>query len=298
VRRSGAMPYSTPAEKQAARQQRAIAQRIGGAVAVGVRGLAVIAAAGAASAGGALAVAVSMPVAVLIASLLLVEKMFELWAQDAAHVINDPPRTDFRTQTRARPRPFYPWVFGSSPVEQSATAAAGKLNQAAAHVRALVTARERAWGARNRNELQWERVQLAAAAEFSHMTASDLRAVIEPFQTLASTVDDSAFRDVLRENEEVRRAAERLPVGDLPMEAFLKRGVEEYLPAESLALLYRAGIRIEHLRRPLPRSPTPPDPLGDVAASLREASEPLTAFASSLESVRPDEPFEPTGSGE
>jgi hypothetical protein len=289
------VPYSTPAEKEKARQQNALAERIGGAVAVAVRGLAVIAAgraAGAVAAGQTAAAAAAAPsAAVLIACLLLVEKMFELWARDTQRIVNDPAQPDFRTRTRAQPRPLYPWVFGVSVPEQAATSAATELNQASAQIRAMVTARERAWGARDRDESDWEALQLRSAADFASSAAADLRTAAERIVAFASALEASQFRAVLREREEIRAEAELLPRGDQPLELLFKQGPESYLPAESLALLYGAGVRIETLRRPPQSLPRSSDPLGDTASRFREARQPLGSFAATLDAVSPEPPF-------
>jgi hypothetical protein len=176
---------STQAEKSVAREQVRKARAISGQVGLAVRVLLVY------SAGGGSEGQPAHPLNVLIACLYLVEKMFDNWAADAQAVVDDPPREDFDKPPRSRLRPFYAFAFGATSLEQSAVASANSLNQAAAEMRAMIAAREKAWGARLADRLDLEAQRRADASKLAAITAAELREGVPNIERFSDEVESS-----------------------------------------------------------------------------------------------------------
>jgi hypothetical protein len=78
--------------------------------------------------------------------------------------LDDPPRRDYSTRTRARPRRYVVGTLGTDDLSIATDAAATAVLRASAYWEALVRADERAMGARSRNQPDLEQERLAEAA--------------------------------------------------------------------------------------------------------------------------------------
>jgi hypothetical protein len=252
------VPYSSDAEKATARADKRKYTRRKAKTGFAWRVLALY--------GLATAPAGSGPVAILVGCLLLVEHYFGSLIEDASLVIDDPPRYDFERPPQVRPRPFYGFVFGASSIEQIAVRASYRMDIAATNVRAMVAAREKAWGARLRDRPDFEALRLADAAGFARRAAGELYESAPNLHEFASAVERPPYRAELAD-----RAA------DLTNTALTMRTrdwsgkviVEQHVPPDALALLYRAGVRIERLRRQLDADPeASDDPLGEAGQAF------------------------------
>jgi hypothetical protein len=193
-------------------------------------------------------------------------------AAAAKHLADDPARSDYKSTTQPRPRPFYEEALGASDLERVTVQLGRAALEAAADVEAVVRACERAMGAHNVDS-DSERKQLAVATELAQEASRGLERVAAHCRDFAFSIETA---------DEVTRADsdERAWIYAPP------KPLSDVLPTETLASLYRVGvpIRFLHTTAPSLRVRRPGQSLAD---SLREASGATLVFATALREWRP-----------
>lgn len=197
-------------------------------------------------------------------------------------IANDPPRRDFYARTTLRRRKFdgLALLAPSEPrlaeavdvlhrVPTSAVGLAFALVEDDASERAFLRALERAAGAVEFAGGQVASQRLLEASEYQARSEVALRALGVEAVELADALD------------------EEVSFSERPGPVFQSATLDEILPNDVLAVLYRTGIRIEELRRLRPRAPKQ-DPLQGLVNELREAQPIAVRFAGALASVVPE----------
>jgi hypothetical protein len=185
--------------------------------------------------------------------------MAKALAAEHGRTAEDPPRDDFESATYPTPRRLDLEVFGEGPITTPAVALGHSINDATASMRAMVRALERAQGAEQRDMMDFAELRMREAERFAQQAATDLHRVTEKAEVLAQGFESMALPDHLE------------PSGQAQPRTIWTR-LDEALPDSSLALLYRAGIRIAELRQPV-RGTMPVDPAPVLAAGFRNGAE-------------------------
>jgi hypothetical protein len=146
-------------------------------------------------------------------------------------IVRDPPDPDFRSPARLGPVELNLDLVGDSPFESAVGELALSNERAAAAARALVRSLERAMGAEEAGEKEYVRERLGDCDEYARRFAAEL-----------SNTAELAF-------------AARGTVRELPPLGSPVRGdslvLERLLPPETLAGLYRMGVRRSYVAEPL-----------------------------------------------
>lgn len=197
-------------------------------------------------------------------------------------IANDPPRRDFYATTTLRRRRFEASALlaPSEPrvaegivelrrIPVAAVAFANALLDDDASERAFLRAFERAAGAVEFAGEELVAQRLSEATVYQHRSEVALRSVALQAVVLADSLD------------------QELPVASRPTPGFRSAALDEILPDDVLAVLYRAGIRITELRKLRPQA-IARDPVEALSSSLREAQAVAERFAAALASVAPE----------
>jgi hypothetical protein len=210
-----------------------------------------------------------LPAAACVALAWFAESKFDS-LEDLA---SDPPRSDFTTIAVPVERRFYPEVLRESQLERALAYTGKSVLSAAAHLRALVRSVERAAGAADRGQADWNSRQLSAARRLKREVALRFQQLPEAGDVLAGQLDSEEEL-----HRRVREAHDR--------SRLRARSLEESLPTETLALLYRMGVSVRIVREPI-GTPKSMDPLEDLSTSLRSATRESAALGARLESWQP-----------
>jgi hypothetical protein len=185
-------------------------------------------------------------------------------ARSAARIVEDPARDDVETRTRARTASSQIEALARSPNGSTLAGATFAILEAAGYEEAMVKADERAQGARLRDRRDLERARLAEVVEFGNLAANANERIARSISPLADWLA-STDSDLPPELEQPRMIAPRSTV-------------DEVLPDEAAATLFRAGFHVNDLRfRPRWRRREDPNIGGQLAERLTSAA------ASSLE---------------
>jgi hypothetical protein len=210
----------------------------------------------AAAAAGTAAFAAGVAAPYAVVAMLLVALM-RRHTRKVERAVEDPPRRDFATSTRAqRPRIDPRKALGASPLEEVAVPALESLREVTAYMSALVRAIERAQTAEQigAEELQ---LRLAEASENAERFSAAAPTLESAFVVLAGAMEEPGpllpedFWRFSRGRFELRRP-----------HTFL-----EILTPETKNALRRAGVSEADLRRKVPPA-LPRDPFGDAARAL------------------------------
>lgn len=196
--------------------------------------------------------------------------MAKACSAEAKGVADDPPRDDFESATYPYFRKIDFSVFGEGPIVTPAVHVGLAAGQSSAYLRAMVRALERAEGAARRDRPQLRDLRASEARRFAEEASAALRELAGGTRTL-----QHAFETFARSDEGVQ------PEGP-PKRSTIWARLDETLPDSSLALAFRAGIRIEELRRSI-RGAVPDNPAAELTLRAGEAAEEAEGFAERLE---------------
>jgi hypothetical protein len=182
-------------------------------------------------------------------------------------IVRDPPDSDFRTPTELGQIELDVSALGDSPLARPAGYLAFANERAAAAGRAMVRAAERTMGA-----------ELADAEEYVGLRLAEADGYAEQFSEALRSTSEGAIALM-------RALPELPPVQPIPFREPLV--LEELLPDETLAGLYRARVRRSYVHDPL-TSQTPAwrpdvDPAEQFAESLAEMAEADRDYADAIE---------------
>src|SRR5262249_2190459 len=145
--------------------------------------------------------------------------------------------------TYAVPRYLDLTVFPDGPIATPAVDFGDRAIVAGGYLRAMVRAIERAEGARQSDAVEFAYVRRQEAERLSRLSAWALDQTTIEANRLADSFEETTSFD---QPEGAEPGLEHRPTRRVISQRF-----DEALPAESLALLYRAGVRIEEIRKPV-----------------------------------------------
>lgn len=160
------------------------------------------------------------------------------FAWEAGQVAADPPRRDFETGTYAFVRKLDYSVFGDDPITASVLAVGVRLNEGTGYLRALIRALERSEGARKYDEPRAADARVSEARRLAARAARILADLSVSSENLANVLSEALDRGPVPEG------------GRFTGQPIWVR-LDEVLPDSSLSALYRSGIRIEEIRKPV-----------------------------------------------
>lgn len=205
------------------------------------------------------AIALVDPTAV---SYLLITGILAALAEDrslvAGQIAEDPPRFDFEVATRVQPKQLYPQALGSSDIDRQAAAVLESFVRSIEFYEAWLRAVERAMGAQGAQRPELRDARLSEATQMINQAAEADFAFSQAADGLARS---------LHEVDE-RRGLVAPPTLAFPPQA----SMEELLPPDALALMYRFGLPIRYARRRFPLGASPLRPLASVSQQLSEAA--------------------------
>jgi hypothetical protein len=189
-------------------------------------------------------------------------------SHEKERVARDPPRFDFETPTRVFPfRRLNLDVFGEGWLTTPALAFTEVARRATIHLEAMVRALERAQGAELKDRYGIASDREHEARGYAQTVSGQLTELSEVSGELAQAFLSFADRHATP--------------SESPDEGRVDTRLDEALPNASLALLYRAGVRIEHIRVPV-RGRVPKDPASELARGFEGSAESSQVLSAEL----------------